>query len=177
MALTSADFIQDCRFVPPDQPYIEVPKSLIYTSPQLNLGDIRLNERQPVNCIGIFVCTGILIAMAPSPGGVEPALNAAQNPGIVYIRFRWPNGRFTSNVRVNNNIVFNPYSLVAPGGATVEGVQDRLNKPLRIEPISMLPGQEIGIEVENRASVGQAPIVAVVEFRGKERKFLKNAVA
>jgi len=176
MNLSAADIINDCRFVPPDQPYVEIPHSLFYTSPLLNLGDIRLNERQPCPGNGIFICTGILCVMPPSPGGLEPLNTTPQLSGIAYIRFRWPNGRYTSNVRVNQNFVYNPFNFPAPGGnpGQVENGSTRLNKPLRITPVALAPGSDIGIEVENRASTNQAPIVVQVEFRGKLRVFIKN---
>lgn len=61
--LTSKDFLSgdQCGFVTPDHPYVELAHSLVYTSPQLESGAIRVNERQPVTAQGIFICTGIQI--------------------------------------------------------------------------------------------------------------------
>jgi hypothetical protein len=61
--LKSADFLSgsECGYVTPTQPYVELAHSLVYTSPLLQSGDIRLNERQPVNTEGIFIVTGIQI--------------------------------------------------------------------------------------------------------------------
>lgn len=100
--LSSKDFLsgKECGFVTPDHPFVELAFSLVFTSPQLQPGEIRTNERQPVTAEGIFICTGIQIQI---PDGQ-----------IVNIRFQWPNGRYTSNIRVPHNLVYAPYNQFSP---------------------------------------------------------------
>lgn len=273
--LKGSDFLpgSDCAVVIPDRPYVELAHSLVYTSPLLQPGDIRINERQPVNTEGIFILTGIQIltplvntyasgsiaepenwafvfsavAAGTAGNGIEiliknngPSLpltvtvvgklitvqmqtNAAGNgignlgallaalqsnpqvtalltgfqitngsassiitqnnnsgttsgastsQNILYVRFQWPNGRYTSNIRVDHTVCYAPFKDDLPSGTSNAGVQ--LPRPARIEPVLCLPGNDIGIEVENRASLAQSSFAAMVEFRGRLRRFLKT---
>jgi hypothetical protein len=77
--LKGSDFLpgKECAFVTPDRPYVELAHSLVFTSPLLNPGDIRINERQPVNTEGIFILTGIQIL---TPMSVTNATGSLSQP-------------------------------------------------------------------------------------------------
>jgi hypothetical protein len=97
---------------------------------------------------------------------------------IAHVRFQWPNGRFTSNVRVDSSVAFTcvgptPYSTDNAAGP-LYNLPDP-PKPIRIEPVICLPGTDIGIEIENRASLNQGTFAAIIEFRGRLRRFLRTA--
>lgn len=269
--LTSKDFLSgdQCGFVTPDHPYVELAHSLVYTSPQLQSGEVRVNEREPVTAQGIFIVTGIQIlvptqiinatglihdetftvhysavAKGAAGNGIQvntvnslghnlpfslvsivagvitvqcqtsgtgdpngdpttfanflastPAIAALITIGVVqgtlvdatagsatsggatvteilYVRFQWPNGRYSSNIRIPHNLVYAPYQDVGPSLVSNSGIA--LPRPVRIEPVLCLPGSDIGIEVENRASLAQPAFAAMIEFRGRLRRFLKQ---
>lgn len=170
--LQASDFLSgpECGYVTPDNPYVELAHSLVYTTPQLQPGDIRVNERQPVNAQGIFIVTGIQILTPPSAGGGKGG--GLGPPLVLYVRFQWPNGRYTSNIRLDHTVCFAPYKDFSPSATSNAGIF--INRPIRIEPVACLPGTEIGIELENKASLAQPSFSAMIEFRGRLRRFLKK---
>jgi hypothetical protein len=273
--IKGSDFLpgSDCAYVPPDRPFVELAHSLVYTSPLLQSGDIRMNERQPVNTEGIFIITGIqvltpvvntpasgnlsgpdlpfqidfnAVALGAAGDGITltvqingpslpllvqsvvgktitiqlqsdsgsgglttcaqllsllegtPAITAllqqfdlvmgtgstlvSPSSGttsggstfqdILYVRFQWPNGRYTSNIRVDHTVCYAPYKDTGPSLTSNVGVM--LPRPTRIEPVVCLPGTDIGIEIENRASLAQPAFAGMIEFRGRLRRFLKS---
>jgi hypothetical protein len=91
---------------------------------------------------------------------------------ILYVRFQWPNGRYTSNIRVDHTVCFAPFKDFGPSLTSNSGIQ--LPRPIRIEPVLCLPGTEIGIELENRTALAQSAFAAMIEFRGRLRRFLKS---
>jgi hypothetical protein len=92
---------------------------------------------------------------------------------ILYVRFQWPNGRYTSNIRVDHTVCYAPFNDDTPSATSNVGSQ--IPRPIRIEPVPCIPGTDIGIEVENRSSLGQSAFAAMIEFRGRLRRFLKSA--
>lgn len=97
---------------------------------------------------------------------------------IAHVRFQWPNGRYTSNVRVDSTVAFSctnptPYSTDNAAGPIFQMTDPVV--PLRFEPVLCLPGTDIGIELENRAALNQATFIAMIEFRGRLRRFLRTA--
>lgn len=104
--------------------------------------------------------------------GTYTTSHGATDDQILYVRFQWPNGRYSSNIRIPHNLVYAPYQDVGPSLVSNSGVV--LPRPVRIEPVLCLPGSDIGIEVENRASLAQPAFAAMIEFRGRLRRFLKQ---
>lgn len=97
---------------------------------------------------------------------------------IAHVRFQWPNGRYTSNIRVDSSVAFTcvgptPYSQDNAAGP-LYNLPDP-PKPTRIEPVICLPGTDIGIEVENQAALNQGTFAVMIEFRGRLRRFLKTS--
>ena len=95
---------------------------------------------------------------------------------IAHVRFQWPNGRYTSNQRVDATVA---YSCTNPTPYTTSTSNNTFTLPdpavpTRIEPVICLPGTEIGIEVENRASLNQGTFSVIIEFRGRLRRFLRH---
>ena len=108
----------------------------------------------------------------------DPGESYVTNGLIAHVRFQWPNGRFTSNVRVDSSVAFTcvgptPYSTDNAAGPLFNLPDPP--KPTRIEPVICLPGTDIGIEIENRATLSQGTFSAMIEFRGRLRRFLRTA--
>jgi hypothetical protein len=101
------------------------------------------------------------------------------NVGLVAnCRFQWPNGRYTSNIRVDATVA---YSCTGPTPYSTDNAAGPLfnlpdpAKPIRIEPVICLPGTEISIEIESPLGLSQGTFSVMIEFRGRLRRFLRGS--
>lgn len=159
--LQAADFLQgpNCGYVANDHPFVELPYSLMYVSPLVQPGDIFLHEKQPTGFLGPVIVCGIMVIFSPTD---------------LYVRFQWPNGRFSSNQRMPSAVMFQPLKTFNPSLPNNEKTNFTFNgpalpRPARGEPIVCPVGTDIGIELENK---GTGPTMCMIEFRGRLRRFL-----